>query len=86
MFSVKEHLVADSEAEVPAVSVELCLAPVLPLLQQRPDLACHLAQQACSSLAVARRRRRVGWCCQEQGAAGVLAAVGVEGRVARSER
>ena len=43
MFRVQQHFVAHSELHVPAMSVELRLAPVLPLLQQRPHLRQALA-------------------------------------------
>jgi hypothetical protein len=68
------------------VRVELCLAQVLPFLQQRAHLARHLRQQAGSRVAVTRRLRRVLRCGEQQRAARVLAAIDVEGRVAGAER
>ena len=41
MFCVQQHIVSRGELHVPSVSVKLCLAPVLPLLQQRQHLIRH---------------------------------------------
>ena len=84
MFRVQQHFVTHSELHVPAMSVELLLAPILSLLQQRPHLRHHAAHERCCGLAgpggdgrvPAGRRGPRG-----EGAAGVLAAIGVEGRV-----
>ena len=86
MCRVEQHLVPDGEAHVPAVRVELRLAPVLPLLQQCPHLARYLRQQVGRRRSVASRGGSVWRRGQEQWAARVLAAVGVEGRVAGAER
>jgi len=57
VLGVEQHLVPHGEAHVPPLRVEFRLAPILPLLQQRPHLARHLRKQAGSRVAVACRRR-----------------------------
>ena len=81
MFRVQQHFVAHSELHVPAMSVELRLAPDLSLLQQRPHLRRHAARERCCGLAGPGGDSRVSAGRRGEGAAGVLAAIGVEGRV-----
>jgi hypothetical protein len=52
---VEEHLVPHGEAHVPPVRVELLLAPVLLLLQQRAHLARHPRHQVGSPTQPRRR-------------------------------
>ena len=46
----EEHFVPHGEANVPPVRVELLLAPVLPLLQQRPHLGRDAPHQVRNGL------------------------------------
>jgi hypothetical protein len=90
MLGVEEHFEehCDGKAHVPPVRVELCLEPVLPLLQQSPHLVRYLRQRAAASPPPARRRL-VRRCGKQQpvAAARVLAAVGVESlSIQRSRR
>ena len=82
MLRVQQHLVSRSEVQVSPGGVVIRLAPVLSLLQQRPHFRSHAPHQVRSSLA---RPRWVGCSGGVQGAVGVLAAVGVNGRVAGAE-
>ena len=82
MTRVEQHLVPHGELHVPPVGVELRLLPVLPLLQQRPHLRRDTPHQMGSSLARFHGGRRIGGIGRGEWAAGVLAAVGVQGRVA----
>ena len=50
MLGVEEHFVPHGEANVPPVRVELLLAPVLPLLQQRPHLGRDAPHQVRNGL------------------------------------
>ena len=58
---------------VPAMSVEFRLAPVLPLLQQRPHLRRHAAHEGRSGLAGSGRGGRVLAGRRVERTAGVLA-------------
>ena len=80
--TVQQHLVPNVELHVPPGNFELRLAPVLPLLQQRPHLLCHAPQENGRVLAWTRWVRGRG---EGKRAAGVLATIGVEGRVATPE-
>ena len=73
---------------VPTVSVELRLAPVLPLLLhwQRPHFRRHAAHEGRSGLAGPGGGDRVLAGRRVERAAGMLAAISVEGRVAGAER
>ena len=83
VLRVQEHLVLHVELHVPPGGVELCLAPVLPLLQQRPHLHRHAPHETGSVLARTRwvRDRDAGG----KRAEGVLAAVGEEEHVTTPE-
>ena len=82
MCSVSSSTFPHVELHVPLGGVELRLAPVLPLLQQRQHLLCHAPHESGRVLAWTRWVRGRG---KGKGAAGVLAAVGVERRVATPE-
>ena len=79
----KQHLVPHCELHVPAVGVELRLAAVLPLVQQRPYLGRDMPHEMSSGLAGVPGERGVGGVGRGEGTAGMLAAVGKEGRVAQ---
>ena len=76
VLRVQQHLVPHRKLHVPPGGVELRLAPVLPLLQQRPHLLCHAPQENGRVLAWTRWVRGRG---EGKRAAGVLATIGVEG-------
>ena len=86
MLRVEQHLIPRHELHDSPSGVERLLAPVLPLLQQRPHLRRHAPQQMRSRLARPGRDRGVGGGGGIEGAAGMLAAVSVEGCVAGPER
>ena len=75
MLRVEQHLICNCE-HVPPVVVELLLAPVLPLLQQRPPLGRDTPHEMGSGLARVTSERGVGGGGRGEGAAGMLAAVG----------
>ena len=79
VLRVQQHLVPHNKLHVPPGGVELRHAHVLPLLQQGPHFSSHAPHKGSSSLAGPRWVECSG---KGQGAAGVLAVVGVEGRVA----
>ena len=68
------------------MSVKFSLVPVLPLLQQRPHLSRHAAHESRCGLAGPGGCGRVlaGW--RGERAAGVLAAISLERRVAGAGR
>ena len=88
MLGVEEHLVAHSELRVAAVGIVLRLALVLPFLQKCPQLRRDAHHEVSCSLTGTRRGRGVGRRGWGEGAAGVLAAVGVDSErcVAGAER
>ena len=86
MLGVEEHLVPRCEPHVPPVSVELRLAPVLPLLEQRPHLGRYASHEVGYSLAITHGDSWVGSLRWSERAARVLAAVGVERCVAGAQR
>ena len=88
MLGVEEDLVAHGEPYVPAaaVGVVLRLALVLPFLQKCPHLCRDAHHEVSHSLTGTRRGRGVGQCGWGEGAARVLAAVGVERCVAGAQR
>jgi hypothetical protein len=76
-----EYLITHCELHVPAGGVESRLALVLQLLHQRPHLCRDAPHQMGRRLAGPRGGHRVGDSRGGQRPAGMLAAVGEEGRV-----
>ena len=83
MLRVQQHPVPHSQLHVPPGGVERRLAPLLPRLQQRPHLLRHAPHESAQRV-LAWNRGVMGHGGGKR-AAGVMAAVGVERRVATSE-